>query len=126
MNQKRRIAYEYGINSENIAEQYCLRRGDTILAKNFRVRRGEIDLILLREKFLIFLEVKSRLDAEGIHPGYSIGYKKRRSLTMAAELFLLKNPGIVRAVREMRFDLLCITGERVSEYREGIFFSTKE
>ncbi len=122
----RQSAYQYGKSSEALAADYCLARGDEILAKNFRIRRGEIDLILRHGQVLVFLEVKARMPGSQIHPAYSIGQYKQRRLGLAARFFLAKNPYVLEKVQEMRFDLLVLTGCRVSEYREGIFFWTKE
>ena len=61
---KRRTGTEY----ERRAGAYLEERGYEILEYNFRCRMGEIDIIARDGEYLVFCEVKYRLDARSGHP----------------------------------------------------------
>ena len=52
--------HQAGQKGEAWAAAYLRRRGYRVLARNYRVPSGEIDLILQRGNLLVFAEVKSR------------------------------------------------------------------
>src|SRR4051812_50209544 len=58
----------HGELGETIAEQHLQHRGYRILARNFRVRFGELDLIAADERTLVFCEVKTRLSSSSRGP----------------------------------------------------------
>lgn len=77
-----------GPAAEALAERYLVDRGLLIVARNWRSRRGEIDLIARDGATLVFVEV--RLRAHGGYGGAagSITSAKRARLTAAAEQYL--------------------------------------
>jgi putative endonuclease len=85
------------------------RRGYRVLARNWRCRAGELDLVLIRGETLVFCEVKTRRgDAFG--GGYeAVTWSKRRKLRALAELFL-QSSGI--RPRTMRFDVASVRAGR--------------
>ena len=74
-------------------------RGYRMVARNWRCRIGELDLVLVRDETLVFCEVKSRRGA-GLGAGYeAVTARKRAKLRAVAEVFLLSRrltPGAVR------------------------------
>ena len=87
-----RIRGDYG---ENAAAEYLKRHGDKILARNWRCRYGELDIIALDRDIICFVEVKTRrvnfysgLDTIGTRPGDAVGYRKREKLRLSAALWL--------------------------------------
>lgn len=73
---------------ERICENYYISRGYTILERNYRTRRGEIDRIAARGDHLIFIEVKAR---SGNLYGYAqefVDRRKRERLRYSAKHFL--------------------------------------
>ena len=86
------------------------RRGLRLLERNYRARSGEIDLVLLEDRMLVFVEVKtSRIDAR--FPATArIDAAKQRRLRRAASAFLKhRRP----PVDDWRFDAVVV------EYRLG-------
>jgi putative endonuclease len=64
-------------------------RGAEILARNFRCRMGEIDLIVREGGFVVFVEVKTAsADARGAAPEERVNPSKRRKLVRLAEYYL--------------------------------------
>ena len=49
-----------GNYGENLAAEYLIKKGFEIIARNYRYRRCEIDIIARKENWTIFVEVKTR------------------------------------------------------------------
>ncbi|MDR1351209.1 MAG: YraN family protein [Zoogloeaceae bacterium] len=81
-----------GMRAETLAANYLRARGLELVARNFRVRGGEIDLIALDGGITVFVEVRlRRSQAFGGAIG-SISAQKRRRLLLAAQHWLLRHP----------------------------------
>lgn len=65
-----------------------LRAGLKPVARNFRSRGGEIDLIMLHGNCLAFVEVRYRSSGRFLHPALSVDQRKQRKLINTAALFL--------------------------------------
>jgi putative endonuclease len=83
----RRAALERGARAETFAAEVLTRDGWTVLARNWRARGGELDLVVERDGVLRFVEVKARdpSDDTGLD---AIDGLKRRKLVAAAEAWL--------------------------------------
>lgn len=82
----------------------CGQPGCTILARNFRSRGGELDLVVLLNGVLVFVEVRYR---SSMHFGgaiTSVDGHKQRCWLRAAQDFLIKYPKF--SYLPMRFDLI--------------------
>lgn len=76
---------------EQLAEQKLTASGYAILARNYRCRAGEIDLIARAGETLVFVEVRTRRgEAFGL-PEASLTRPKRQHLIAAAESYLQAN-----------------------------------
>jgi len=79
-------------------------KGYRLVARNFRSRRGEIDLIMRRDAALIFIEVKFRRQHQSLY--YAITAKQWRRIYDAATDFVALHPPLAHLV--WRFDsVLC-------------------
>ena len=79
----------FGREGEALAESYLQDLGYRLLARRFRLRNGEIDLVMMDGETVVFVEVRSRASAGLGHPFESIGWLKRYHLVRAARLFLM-------------------------------------
>lgn len=86
-----RSADRTGQAGEEYAARYLTRRGWRILARNFRVRQGEIDLIAANDRFVAFVEVKSRASNRFAAACEAVTPAKQRRLIAAAELWLAQH-----------------------------------
>ena len=77
-----------GRHAENTAFQYLLERGLRPVARNFRRRGGEIDIIMLDEHCLVFIEVRYRRNKSFTQPGLTVDTRKQRKLVRTAALFI--------------------------------------
>ena len=89
-----------------MAAAYLECRGYSIISRNWRSRRGEIDLICSRGEKIVFVEVKTRGETDFGLPGDALTAKKSRRLLQAASLYLSQND---LWNRPCRFDLLSVS-----------------
>jgi len=82
--------------------------GMTIVERNFRARRGEIDIVARKGDVLVFVEVRSREVPGFGTPEESVTPAKRRRIVGAARHYLSTVPP--SSWREARFDVIAIEG----------------
>lgn len=80
-----------GLIGEKIAAEYLKEKGYLIKERNFRVRRGEIDLIAEFKNNLIFIEVKTRTSTIFGPPEEAVNRKKQEKYAAVIEKYLEKN-----------------------------------
>lgn len=104
-----------GAAAEDQAADYLQRQGLRLLARNWRCRLGELDLIMRDGETLVFVEVRSRASAAFGGAGASITPAKQAKLIRAAEHFLLR-----QAHRgACRFDAILIEGDKLQWLRNA-------
>ena len=87
---KRLAARRRGIVSERLAELVLRLKLFRILARNYRVRGGEIDLVAQRGTLIVFVEVKARGRLiDGIE---SVNGQKQRRIARAAHRWIATHP----------------------------------
>ena len=79
---------DYG---ESLALDFLKRNNYDIIARNFRTRNGEIDIICRFKEILVFIEVKSRYSNTFGFPSESVTYFKQRQIVNMSRYFLVKN-----------------------------------
>jgi len=96
-----------GAAGEDMAEAWYRREGYEILARNWRCREGEIDIICARRSVLVICEVKTRTtDAYG-HPAEAVTFAKQRRLRRLASRWLESSNGRARPAT-IRFDVAAV------------------
>lgn len=95
---------ELGGRGEAIAAEYLKKQGYRLLAQNFRVKVGEIDLVALDRGCVCFVEVKSRRAYDV--PQEAVSRIKQRKLTRVAQAYLQTHYG--HGDVRCRFDVLAI------------------
>ncbi len=113
-----RNSKDKGKESEDVACEYLKRKNYRIIERNFRTRRGEIDIIAEKDGILIFVEVRS-LQKGLFNPIESIGRRKLERILKAARYYLMKRGNAV-----CRFDVIGIIGNgknRRIEHIENAF-----
>lgn len=73
----------FGDDGERLAARYLKREGYRIVARQWRGRTGEIDLIARQGKTVVFVEVKTRRPDPGSRPEEAVNFHKQRQLTRA-------------------------------------------
>jgi putative endonuclease len=77
-----------GREGERMAEDYFREKGYQILARNYRSRLGEIDLIVRKNRLIVFVEVKTRSSDACGAPEEAVDGRKMRKLYQVASCFL--------------------------------------
>lgn len=90
---------QYG---EQLAARYAQQRGWHVLARNFRIRNGEIDLICTDAHNLMFIEVKTRSSSRFGAPREAVTLTKQRHLIHTARHWLMRHPTTLQP----RFDVI--------------------
>jgi len=94
---------ELGRKGEAVAEQFLRDLRYRIVARNFRCRAGEIDLVALDGPVLVFVEVRSRRGERAGTPLESVDARKQQQVARVARHFLsMRGLG----EREARFDVV--------------------
>lgn len=96
---------DLGAEGEEIAIKLLENQGYKILQKNFRCKIGEIDIVALEGKTLVFVEVKTRWTKEFGLPEEAITPWKIRKIARAGDYFQLLNPGLPKL---LRIDAVCL------------------
>lgn len=93
-----RILGQWG--EERVAEK-LRREGWTIVARNFRCRMGELDIVAKNEQYLAFVEVKLRKNDQFGSACEAVTPSKQRKLRAAAQFYLMSRPTTLQP----RFDV---------------------
>ncbi|MBS1645235.1 MAG: YraN family protein [Bacteroidetes bacterium] len=106
---------ETGTRGEQIAEDYLLAKGYTLLHRNWRTGHKEVDLIAEDDGLLVFLEIKTRSGLGFGYPEESVTEVKQNHLRTAAEAYLEQSSDH----KTVRFDVISIllNGTTVAELR---------
>ncbi len=81
-----------GALAEQFAARYLQQQGLTLITQNYRIRAGEIDLIMQDGESLVFVEVRMRSNAQFGGAAGSIDAHKQRRLILAAQHYLASLP----------------------------------
>ncbi len=105
MEKSQHTPHALGKSGEKIALRYLEDKKYRILAQNFRLFRGEIDIIALDRKILVFVEVKTRKSTDFGLPEESVTPSKQEQIKKIAQGFLTKN-NLIES--ECRFDVISL------------------
>lgn len=78
-----------GMVGEEKAAAFMTGLGFEIIERNYSFKRGEVDIIAVRDGVIHFVEVKARKDAKHGHPLEAIDRKKIRHICAAAHHYLI-------------------------------------
>lgn len=110
-----------GLLGERIAARWLMRQGWTLLDHHFRIRRGEIDLVMRRDSDVAFVEVKTRTRTDFGEPIEFVQATKQGRISRTALMWIsmFGDPSYV-----YRFDVIGVTvcGKNVTvQYVENAF-----
>lgn len=100
---------------EDAALLFLQQEGLTEVARNYRIREGEIDLIMRDQTHLIFVEVRQRKPSRFGNAAATVSVSKQQKLLRAAAAFLQEHKNL----RELpcRFDVLAYNGNHLQNTR---------
>ncbi len=94
-----------GKNGEALAEEFLKNTGYSILARNYRTKLGEIDIIAREKETICFVEVKTRTGERFGLPEEALTYHKQQRISRASLVFLNENKLFDQ---KARFDVVSI------------------
>ncbi|MBI2999303.1 MAG: YraN family protein [Deltaproteobacteria bacterium] len=110
-----------GQEGERIAERYLKKEGYRLVERNYRCPVGELDLIALDRRVIVFIEVKTRTDERFGSPLEAVHRLKQQRMIKAALFFLSQHR---LHDRESRFDVIGVSfsgREPVVEHVQNAF-----
>lgn len=110
-----------GKEAEDMAADFLAQQGYEIVERNYRYKRSEIDLIVRRDNWLIFVEVKMRSSDAFGYPEEFVDYKKAKNIVYGAEQYTYDN----NYNGNVRYDVVAISmknGEPEIRHFEDAFY----
>ena len=111
---------DLGKKGEQLAIDYLVKKGYTILDKNWRFQKAEVDIIAQKEETLAVVEVKTRSSIDFGSPQDFVNPKKIKLLVSAIDEYVVsKNLDV-----DVRFDIIAIVHENknfIIEHLEDAF-----
>jgi putative endonuclease len=98
-------------------DSFAYHQGLYVLARRFVVSGGEIDLVARRGDSIAFVEVKARADLEVA--AIAIGATKRRRISRAARVWLMRNPWAARLT--LRGDAVFVARGRLPRHEPDAY-----
>lgn len=112
---------ELGKKGEKLAIALLEEKGYTILEKNYRYQKAEVDIIAVKEVYIVAAEVKTRSTPEFGNPQDFVKPKQIQQLVKAMDHYITGNDLDL----ELRFDIIAIVenkaGRRI-EHIEDAFY----
>lgn len=105
-----------GQEQEEKAVAELEKRGYRILARNFRCRIGEIDLIAFHEGYLVFVEVKYRKSTKTGYAAEAVTKRKQQTICRVADYFIRTHCSRIPACR---FDVAAFDSEHFEIYQNA-------
>ncbi len=106
---------QLGKEAEARACNYLQQQGLRVVERNYRCRRGEIDLVMDDGESVVFVEVRYRSPSAYADGVASVDRHKQARLIAAAQHYLQQHPASAR--RPCRFDVVAVTptgsGDRI-------------
>lgn len=101
---------ERGRFGEELVARWYRQHGYEVVARNWRCREGELDVVARRPGTLVICEVKTRASDAFGGPAAAVSRAKQMKLRAAALRFLADH-GLHE--RDLRFDVACVVGATV-------------
>lgn len=93
------------LTGEDAAERLLVRAGMQVVARNWRTKFGELDLVAMDGSTLVFVEVKCRRENHLYDPALAVDHRKRDRLRRLARAYLaLERPEFA----DCRFDVVSV------------------
>lgn len=101
-----------GVEFEELAVKYLESLGYKVIGRNFHCRRGEIDIIALDGKTLVFVEVKGGKSKDFGDPAERVSRRKLERMLACIEYYLSMHP-----TEDYRIDVVVVRGRAVEHIK---------
>ena len=108
-----------GKEGEEMAALHLIKSGYSIIGRNFRYKKSEIDIIAQKDKTIAFVEVKTRTNAFFQEPELSVTRGKQKQITKGANFYIQENDIDL----DIRFDIIAITlfGNKINHIEDAFY-----
>ncbi|MEP7246687.1 MAG: YraN family protein [Gammaproteobacteria bacterium] len=106
---------ELGQNAEDVAAEFLQRQGFELVARNYRRRSGELDVIARKDDVLVIVEVRTRSSDSFGGAAASIDGWKQHKIIRAATQLLQQRPDLAKL--RARFDVIVVHDVRSAQPR---------
>ncbi len=110
-----------GKNGEDQAVQFLVDNGYSVLKRNFRYKRSEIDIICKKDELLVFIEVKTRSSLSFGPPESFVSENQQASIVRGAEAYMEAEAW----EGELRFDVISILkgdrGLEIEHFKDAFY-----
>lgn len=107
-----------GGKGEVLAIEFLRDKGYEIVETNYKNKLGEIDIIALDGKTLVFVEVKCRSTLAFGRPYEAVDARKQQKIRRVAELYLVIKH---KYYADCRFDIIEVLGDEIIRHIENAF-----
>ena len=114
-------SFDFGKKGEELAAEMLTGKGYEVIARNWRFRNAEIDIIAKKNKTVVFVEVKTRKSFYLSEPSFTVNKAKQKLLIGAADAFIKQK----NLDAEARFDIVSIVfnqEQKKIEHLEDAFY----
>lgn len=108
---------EKGKEGELKAGNFLKTKGYEIVARNYRHKRSEIDLIVRKENWLVFVEVRMRNSTAFGHPEETISEAKRKKVMEGAAHYLEET----KWAGNVRYDIVAISKNEIVHFEDAFY-----
>ncbi|MBE6730529.1 MAG: YraN family protein [Ruminococcaceae bacterium] len=81
-----------GVLGEEYVAELIKKKGFKLVIRNYKIKMGEIDIIAKNDKYIIFVEVRTRKEDGMIHPLETITPSKKSKVIRTATYFMMEHP----------------------------------
>ena len=106
-----------GQQYEDLALDYLRKQGLELIARNYKCKWGELDLLMLEQDTLVIVEVRYRKNARYGSAVESVTANKQARIVAATKHYIMSN----KINQPMRFDVLAITGDIQPDWIKNAF-----
>lgn len=108
-----------GQDGELAAANYLLQNGYSVIEKNYRHKRSEIDIIAMKEKLLVFVEVKTKRNNAFGYPEEAVDNNKIKKVLEGADHYIHE----LNWCHNVRFDVIAIdhSTKEISHFKDAFY-----
>lgn len=100
---------QVGTTKEALAEKLLILNGYEVIEKNYRCRKGEVDIVASRDGYLIFVEVKYRKTKKYGLPMEAVDFKKQAVISAVSDVYRIQHK--IPEDKKIRYDVVAILGD---------------
>ncbi len=111
----------FGRFGEQCAAEWYENAGFTVLARNWRCARGELDLVVACDSLIVFVEVKARSSNRFGSGADAVDWRKQNKVRAVALEWLEQRQARGGYFADLRFDVVDVDGRGSVQVHEGCF-----